>query len=530
MIIPKGTKEAKAVEERNALYHYKTKGAGLGLPRSNAEIQTEIFPPKCRGNNTEEPDREVKGTHASNFEIFQAYSAIEETVEELGIEGTTGETVVVTTHSREGSEDFSHNLFNNEQFQVSSMIIERLLAENIYRKGQKKLRNIGQELSNDASQELLYELQKLWRYESFDTKGKEVVDMCWCPSNSDMTAVAYGVYNYRESKHRIAGAVMIWNIKNPVNPERHYHFAVPVTSVAFSQLNPKLLAVGFYNGKIEVIDISEIPLAEKSSTVSRSNRETSLGIDPVWSCCWSQDKGEEFIVTSSQDGRVMKYELGSGPNLIGRLLMSVERVEGKLEGLETKVLNQIGNAADRHSQILCLEFHPLKDEIYFVGTDQGCIHMCSVNLTSQHKSVFQAHKFGIYCIQFSPFEPKIFLTAGNDFTIRIWEENESVQLLLELVDDFDGVHNACWSPLNSTVIISCTKSAAKVWDLRRRNQKPASILTISGKDFTIAKFSPGGQVFVGDTEGNTHVFTPENFPSPPHFQHDALMSAVRPKI
>lgn len=492
----------------------------MSRPRSDAEAQTDIISTKPVGSNTAKPEKERNGTNVSKFEIFQTYSEIVETAEEID------ETLTVTTLEREGNADFSNNLFDTKKFKLTSMMVERMLAENVYRDGQKQFRNIVKEDPIDMKTNYSYELKELWTYKSEQTKGKEVVNMCWCPSNGDLLAVAYGGYHFRPSKNRIAGVVLIWCMKNPVNPERHFYYKTPVTSIAFSNLSPNLLAVGLFTGSVEVIDISEINSIHKGSTVSRSDRKTSPGFDPIWNCCWVLDKGEEFIFTASQDGRIMKYKFGAGPDLIGYSLLHLERVDGTLDG--HFVGDNKNDAADRHSQALALQFHPdpEKSDIYYVGTNQGCVHVCSKNLSNQHLSVSYAHKFGVYSIDFSPFSPKVFLTAGSDFSIRIWIE-DVLDPVLELKDGFEGVHCAFWSPSNSCVIISCTKSAVKIWDLRRQQRDPAAVLKFGNKNFTVIKFSSCGRIVaIGDTEGGTHICLLENFPPVPHFQLDALMNCL----
>lgn len=528
LLVPKGTEEAVSVEKHNAHYDYATKGPGSVRPRSDVEIQTEIIFTKPREISTENAEKKETGTYVSKFEIFKTYSDIEETTKIIEIDAD--QAMAVTTYEREGYEDSCGNLCDNEKFQVSSMIVERMLAENIYRNKQKKFRNITKEDPLDLKQEYLYQLEELWSYKSDDTKGKEVVDMSWCPSNGDLLAVAYGAYNYRESKNRIAGAVLIWCIKNPVNPERRYRFQIPVSSVAFSKFSPQLLAVGLYNGSIEVLNITENSSIENGSTIARSDRSTSPVIEPVWTCLWIQEKDEEFIFTASQDGRVMKYKFGSGADLIGYQQLHLERVDGKLDGLAVGDHIISIDAADRHSQALCMQFHPKEPEIYFVGTDEGCIHVCSINLPHQHLRVSQAHKYGVYSIDFSPFSAKIFLTAGSDFAIRIWADDISEPIVV-LQDGFEGFHNALWSPINSTIIVSCTKNSVKVWDLRRKNGKPASIRKFGNKLLTVVKFSPCGRsITVGDNEGTTYVCALENFPPAPRFQLDVLMSCLRTSL
>lgn len=167
------------------------------------------------------------------------------------------------------------------------MIIQRLLASNVFKERQKRFKNMYLPNPLDLNVKYLYRLETLWTYKSSETFGKDVVDMSWCPKNSDLLAVAYGVFNYKESKNRNIGYVCVWSIKNPVNPERRYQYEVPVTVVQFSNMNPQLLAVGLYNGSVEVIDITDNQKSEKHfAAVGKSERTTSPGFEPVWQIQW----------------------------------------------------------------------------------------------------------------------------------------------------------------------------------------------------------------------------------------------------
>lgn len=57
----------------------------------------------------------------------------------------------------------------------------------------------------------------------------------------------------------------------------------------FCKETPQLLAVGFFNGTIEVLDISDI---DADSFVAKSQR-TSGGFDPIWNMKWIH--GEKFL-------------------------------------------------------------------------------------------------------------------------------------------------------------------------------------------------------------------------------------------
>ena len=525
LTVPKGTEEAAAVEKYNADYEYLTQGPGKNRRTSEAEVQTENLLVKSRSANTDRIKKEDQGSFVSNFEMYDTYTDLARSVKQMDLDDESHTKIEMTSYVHEGMEQFDENLVKNENFQLSSMIVQRLLAGNVFRERQKRFRNMIMPDPLDLNVKYLYRLETLWSYKSVETMGKDVVDMSWCCANGDLLAVAYGVYNYRDSSKRIAGSVLIWSIKNPVNPERRYWYTVPVTAVAFSKSNPQLLAVALYDGTLQVLDITDNPQMGEHSVVARSEDKPSHGFEPVWQIQWIQMKDVEYILTASQDGRIMKFKISTGPYLVGYPQLRLDRVEGTVEALSVEHKKTFIEA-DRHPQALCLQKHPVNPDVYLVGTDEGCVHICSTNFPHQHIGVLQVHRFGVYSIDFSPFSPKIFLTAGSDWTIRIWIEN-IFEPIMELSDGFFGIHSAYWSPIHSTIIASCTQDAVQIWDLRRKNQKPASIRTFDNKQLTVIKFSPCGRsLIVGDNEGNTHVCSLEDFPFAPHYQFNELQKAL----
>lgn len=457
--------------------------------------------------------------------MYDTYNDISRLTKELEIDDETHQKFEVTTYVYDGMKECEEDLIKNPNFHLSSMILQRLLAANVFRERQKRFRNMILPNPLDLNVKYLYRLNKLWSYKSAETSGKEVVDMSWCHENGDLLAVAYGNYYYRDSRHRNSGAVLIWSIKNPVNPERRYRFSKPVTSVEFSKSNPQLLAIATYDGTLIVVDITENRAMNDHPIVAMTERISSPVYEPIWQIQWIQVKDVEYILSASQDGRIMKYKISTGPYLVGYPQMRLDRVEGTVEAFSVEHKKTFIEA-DRHPHALTLKNHPLTAETFFVGTDEGCVHICSMNFPHQHLSVLQLHTGSIYAIDFSPFSPKIFLTAGADWVIRIWIEN-IFEPILELSDGFEAIHSAFWSPIHSTVIASCSENSVQIWDLRRKNQKPASVTKFEGKKLTVIKFSQCGRsLIIGDIEGNSHVCSLEDFPFPPHFQYDELQKAI----
>lgn len=126
--------------------------------------------------------------------------------------------------------------------------------------------------------------------------------MHWNPLKKDLLAVGYGKFYFPDE---MAGVVMVWNVKNPVQPERRYNFPVSVTAVRFSQSDPNLLAVGFYDGRVLVLDI-----VGREATVVGENTPT---FEPVWHVTWTTSQYElnnrEQVCAAFDDGRVVAYSV-----------------------------------------------------------------------------------------------------------------------------------------------------------------------------------------------------------------------------
>jgi dynein intermediate chain 4, axonemal len=113
------------------------------------------------------------------------------------------------------------------------MVLERMLAGNIYREKQKRFRNMYEPDPLDVDIKYLYRLETMWTYKMVETMSKAVVSASWCNCNGDLLAIAYGIYSYKNTSERRNGFVCIWSIKNPVNPERRYKYPIPVTAGDF---------------------------------------------------------------------------------------------------------------------------------------------------------------------------------------------------------------------------------------------------------------------------------------------------------
>lgn len=242
--------------------------------------------------------------------------------------------------------------------------------------------------------------------------------ICWNHENNDILAAGYGKFFFATET---TGMVLIWNIKNPVQPERVFNFPEPVTCLSFSYKNPNLLAVGFYYGSVKLIDISS---RTDVRIIGQSSRETFPTHEAIWQVRWMTDdeylKGNEQIIALAQDGRIYKFHHTGALNLVYSQMMRISS-EGELKGIQLiRKCAVPGLPLTNFPGALVYAKHPTDPNLYYVGATNGVIHKCSKNFFHQHLDSFRAHDGPVKQAKFSPFCNKLLLTCGDDWYARVW--------------------------------------------------------------------------------------------------------------
>ncbi|XP_075161226.1 dynein axonemal intermediate chain 4 [Haematobia irritans] len=524
----KNTEEGRLVQEDNEHYEYLTEGQGRKRTCFPVETQTSVVLTKTRAVNTDSIAKDNVGSYVSNFEMFDTYKDLEQTTQSVDVDGK--KKIQVTTYKVGGVDQFA-DINRTPQFNLALMLTMRILAGNNYELPQRRFRNMT--LPDPLAFEVRYSyrVDLLWTFSinPQDGDSKAISDLSWCPSHGDILAVAYGTFGSVCASIPQRGCVCIWNIKNPVNPERTYYFNAPVQCVEFSPFAPQLLAVGLYNGSVYVYDISNIQRPQ----IAMSQRLTSSSSEPIACLKWIPHSVSETklfdiepLLALSRDGSITRYTLINSPYLLGLALMKLDRVDGNAEGLFFDFKPSLLEA-NRHPHAVHLCLDAQQKDVYYVLTDEGCMHKCSTNYPNQQLHVLQLHEAGINYMEFSPWSPKLFLTCGNDWCIRIWLMG-IFKPLVTLKYHMSPVYAACWSTVHSSIIVALHRDAVDVWDLKRSILQPASSTRIDQTAFyTIMKLTLCGRsAAVGNDRGNVEILKFEEMPFPPHFQYEHLEKTI----
>ncbi|EZA46852.1 hypothetical protein DMN91_010154 [Ooceraea biroi] len=531
------TPEGEAIQQENENYECVTVGPGSNRKLLDAEAQTIRILTKSRGTYLGLRPRRNQGMLASDWVIHDIYAAPELMTEENGR---------LIVHSRESMrrmrearelryklplpetsdpsiEEQLSRICQETRFRHAARVMERIIANNVFATAQKRFAGLIRRDPCDLDLKFDYRLDLLWTHTCEMARDRPVAAFRWSPANAAILAVAYGA---QTGSDRAKGLLLIWCAKNPSQPARDYTFDSPLSDIDWSRERPNLLAIGFYDGSIKVINVS----AKELNVIRQSRRETSPACSPHWQVqWWSGDEQFDFqeqIYTSDQDGRVYCYRFSE--DFLASEIMRLYRVEGKPGGV-TRTDHCMAHDVliSRQPGALVLRRHPAVSNVYFVGSDEGCIYRCSTNYLDQHTDSFLAHDGPIYSMEFSPFCQKLFLTCGADWCVRIWVDGLTEPLIM-LSTEMACVRSVCWSPTCSTIIASIVNDQICIWDIRRKTHVSASVtIPTKGARLVAADITANGnQLVAADVEGTVYVYNLEGMSFPPYDQTKVLIESI----
>uniref|UniRef100_A0A8C5T0V9 Dynein axonemal intermediate chain 4 n=1 Tax=Laticauda laticaudata TaxID=8630 RepID=A0A8C5T0V9_LATLA len=419
---------------------------------------------------------------------------------------------VILSRIQEETEDQSEMIFKSDKFNQDLFYMERVLMENIFQSKLAAYRQLpilieeaeGEQSSMKSS--LLLEFA-LWSYGCSLTKGNNVSCMAWNKLNADLLAVGYGQFRFQEQKK---GLACCWSLKNPMWPERIYHCVHGVTALDFSTANPNLLAVGLFNGTIEVYNVQS-----RNQTLVLDNSEShDKHLGPVWQLRWvEQDRGTsgedkgEILVSISADGRITKWFVRKGLSCTDLMKLKRTTAEKKKSGAERKSEALIS----RQAPGLCFDFHPKDTNIYMAGTEEGYIHKCSCSYNEQYLETYRGHKGPVYKITWNPFSTEVFLSCSADWTIMLWRQ-DSVRPVLIFTSTTNVIYDIMWSPSSAYVFAAVNETRVEIWDLSVSTLDPLIVNPATGNlKFTTVLFAKSADcLLIGDSDGLVTVYALKN--------------------
>ncbi|XP_070602220.1 dynein axonemal intermediate chain 4 isoform X2 [Erythrolamprus reginae] len=476
---------------------------------------------------------------------------------------------VILSRIQEETEDHSEIIFKSDKFHQDLFYMERVLMENIFQpklaayrqlpiliepdaksdysesefdstsgKGEEKEEEEGEDQPSMKSS-LLLELgdrkeeipppfmEPLWSYGCSLTKGNNVSCMAWNKFNPDLLAVGYGQFRFQEQKK---GLACCWSLKNPMWPERIYNCVHGVTALDFSTANPNLLAVGLFNGTIEVYNVQ----SRNQTSVLDNSESHDKHLGPVWQLRWvEQDRGTsgedkgEILVSISADGRITKWFVRKGLSCTDLMKLKRTTAERRKSGGEKKSEALIS----RQAPGLCFDFHPKDTNIYMAGTEEGYIHKCSCSYNEQYLETYRGHKGPVYKITWNPFSTEVFLSCSADWTIMLWRQ-DLVRPLLIFTSTTNVIYDIMWSPGSPYVFAAVNETRVEIWDLSVSTLDPLIVNPATGNlKFTTVLFAKSADcLLIGDSDGLVTVYALRNMTVSDKKKMDMLQDMIGSKL
>ncbi|KFV19790.1 WD repeat-containing protein 78, partial [Tauraco erythrolophus] len=352
-------------------------------------------------------------------------------------------------------------------------------------------------------------LERLWSYRCDLTNGHSVSSMAWSKVNPDLLAVGYGAFDFKEQKK---GLACCWCLKNPMWPERIFRCEHGVTALDFSMASPNLLAVGMYNGSVAVYDVRSC----KDAALLDSSESSKKHTGPVWQLRWvEQDRGatgdgkRERLICISADGRVTEWLIQKRLDCTD--LMKIKRTESEKKKLPGEKERKSEALISQQAAGMCFDFHPKDTNIYLAGTEEGYIHKCSCSCNEQFLETYRGHKGPVYKVAWNPFSTDTFLSCSADWSVILWHQDSQTPILtFSTAPAF--VHDVMWSPKSAFIFAAANESRVEIWDLSISIFHPTITCFANLRvKFTSVLFADNTDcLLVGDSGGEVSVFKLQN--------------------
>ncbi|XP_042662508.1 dynein axonemal intermediate chain 4 isoform X2 [Tyto alba] len=372
-------------------------------------------------------------------------------------------------------------------------------------------------------------LERLWSYMCDLTNGHSVSSMAWSKVNPDLLAVGYGAFDFKGQKK---GLACCWSLKNPMWPERIFQCEHGVTALDFSAASPNHLAVGMYDGSVAIYNVRSCNAAALLDSSESSNKHTG----PVWQLRWVEqdrdatgDGKKERLMCISADGRITEWLIQKRLDCTD--LMKIKRTESKKKKLPGEKERKSEALILQQAAGMCFDFHPKDTNFYLAGTEEGHIHKCSCSCNEQFLETYRGHKGPVYKVAWNPFSTDMFLSCSADWSIILWhQDSQTPMLTFTSIPCF--VHDIMWSPKSAFVFAAANETRVEIWDLGVSILSPViSRLANPGAKFTSVLFAESTDcLLAGDSNGEVGVFELRNLAAPSSPQVDTLCDVIGPAV
>ncbi|XP_026190869.1 uncharacterized protein LOC34618806 [Cyclospora cayetanensis] len=234
---------------------------------------------------------------------------------------------------------------------------------------------------------------------------------------------------------------------------------------------------GLLDGGVCVWDLRCSP---EQPVLHSATTEGPLGCqhsDTVWDLKWLYKDGNEGLLTTGGDGHVLQWSLQKG--LVHSLALTIRRTQNPCNMQLAVSKEAQRNRFFHYAAGLSLEVDKVDNNTYFVSTDEGVIHKCSLAYNEQFLDTYYGHKGPVTSVRISPFSPHFLLSCSSDWTVRLWSISRNLveAAVYKSTEEPSAVTDVRWSPYDSTAFC-CTFDDGRVelWNCREQISDPVAVL------------------------------------------------------
>ncbi|CDJ68037.1 LOW QUALITY PROTEIN: axonemal inner arm I1 intermediate chain dynein IC138, putative [Eimeria necatrix] len=218
-----------------------------------------------------------------------------------------------------------------------------------------------------------------------------------------------------------------------------------------------LLSGGMVDGGVGVWDV-RVP--RDQPVLHSAGSEGVLGCqhsDTVWDLKWILKEGTEGLLTTGGDGQVLQWSMQKG--LTHSVAMVVRRTaNAQLLQVTARKKDMSRSRFFSYASGLSLDVaaHGDGSSLYFVSTDGGAIHKCSLAYNEQFLATYLSHKAPVRTVRLSPFSPNFLLSGSADWTVRLWPvaRSEAEAEVFISTEAPSAVSDVCWyAPCAPVVVV-----------------------------------------------------------------------------
>lgn len=323
-------------------------------------------------------------------------------------------------------------------------------------------------------------------------------------TGAELLAVGYGPARYSPAA---GGALALWSMRNPEQPEVLLRTPSGVTALAVAPSAPTLLGVGLYDGRVAVVDVARLLAREGPLTldVLSDSLQEGAHTEAVRDLAWAEgeDEGErDRLVSASSDGRVNVWRAAKG--LECQTLMQLKAAPasdgpgggqggggasgpGASGGGETEpqpggaqytgagagtapVAAGTGSVRSmgKGAAGLCVAVPPAQTGglVYFCGTEGGYVHVCSASYAESYLQSARPHRAPVTRIRLHPLMPDAALTASADWSASLLDMGRQGATVRQFAagDAQAAVADVRWCPLLPDRFAAVTEDGrVQVW-------------------------------------------------------------------